>query len=731
MADSIQAYLDEYRCVGIRDLIDNFPSDDVFKAIAGGSAYIDLSADLLEDSAALRVYPDRATRTLFRRSEEESRPPPIAIPGMEEVHAGDKITWGDESYVVQIANEAQVSMRSSAGALQTISLTALRLLCEGKHAKLEAAPPDVRRRIADLTTQEIEDAVSRREALDAPGSSSYAPGTLAAYRRRIQGCHTYLDEIVALADDKRNRGNRTPRVPEQNRKLGSKAIASVYNRPEGASKIAAYGEYETLCAQAKDELGLPLRPVSYQAFCVWVDQERSHAKRGGKRFAYQQKALVPNLDNAFPRHGQRPHEVCYIDHTVATIATRARSGHALKKPTLSVALDGHTKNARALILSYEPPSARLVLQLMRDYWRRWGRWPKCISVDNGKEFHSRELAFFCKLLNIDIKYRPAAMPRFGASMERLLGATEEEVLGQMESNTRIMREPRTVTKSVNPFIAPVHTLESAYDRINEYLFNIRANRIHPELNMTPNEFEALRVQETGPREHVLSDRAKRELEEDINLLTAPHPHVWFHKVDQRRGVWVDNMWYMHPALRRLPKGSKVEVRVEPWLHRVVYVRVGKWLAAIGSNAAWCGNRTRREVEIALRAEKKAGPVLAKRDSLSARQRRAMNALHQRAPKFDETVALQMKETRDLYQRLGMTTALPIADVTRTHLENEPVASSAPASQSKCDDASFATPRIDGIEEADPKDLSRLAETGDACTDQALNVQEEDDVPGYY
>jgi transposase InsO family protein len=92
------------------------------------------------------------------------------------------------------------------------------------------------------------------------------------------------------------------------------------------------------------------------------------------------------------------------------------------------------------------PSVTIVLLAIRDYVRRWGRVPRVLSVDNGPEFRSKELAWVCRILGIDVRRRPPGMPRGGAAIERALGVAEEELIGQMEGNTRQMKGMRSINR---------------------------------------------------------------------------------------------------------------------------------------------------------------------------------------------------------------------------------------------------------------------------------------------
>jgi putative transposase len=201
-------------------------------------------------------------------------------------------------------------------------------------------------------------------------------------------------------------------------------------------------------------------------------------------------------------------------------------------------------------------------------------------------------------------------------------------------------------------------LPGTYGALEEYLFKVRPGRIHPALGVTPDEFQEARLKETGAR-----DFRGVHLTEDFLLMTSPHARRPFHKVDRQRGVWVDGLWYRHPAMKDVRKSEKVEVRIEPWNASVIYVYVrDRWVAATGTNTRWLAGRTHREVEIALREEQRRAKLDANKDSVSKKSLK-----HKDKPwlpeAFDPRLAEQQREMQALYGPKGLTTAMPLpADV---------------------------------------------------------------------
>jgi putative transposase len=62
--------------------------------------------------------------------------------------------------------------------------------------------------------------------------------------------------------------------------------------------------------------------------------------------------------------------------------------------------------------------------LKNSEWPIW-RKPKCIYVDNGKEFHSEALQRGCEVHGIKIEHRPLKCPHYGGIVERVIGTFME------------------------------------------------------------------------------------------------------------------------------------------------------------------------------------------------------------------------------------------------------------------------------------------------------------------
>ena len=126
-----------------------------------------------------------------------------------------------------------------------------------------------------------------------------------------------------------------------------------------------------------------------------------------------------------------------IDHTlVDTHIVDARDRGPLGRPWLTIAIDVATRAVLGFVLTLESPS-RLSLALCLRHaifpkeswlntigttgpWPMFGR-PRYIYTDNGADFRSTSFRLGCQRQHIQNGYRPVRTPRYGGTVERLLG----------------------------------------------------------------------------------------------------------------------------------------------------------------------------------------------------------------------------------------------------------------------------------------------------------------------
>jgi len=133
----------------------------------------------------------------------------------------------------------------------------------------------------------------------------------------------------------------------------------------------------------------------------------------------------------------KPLQRVEIDHTlVDTHIVDARDRGPLGRPWLTIAIDVFTRVILGFILTLESPSRLSVALCLRHAifpkeswlkkigavgpWPMFGR-PDYIYTDNGPEFRSPSFRMGCKRQGIENGWRPVRTPRYGGTVERLIG----------------------------------------------------------------------------------------------------------------------------------------------------------------------------------------------------------------------------------------------------------------------------------------------------------------------
>jgi putative transposase len=82
-----------------------------------------------------------------------------------------------------------------------------------------------------------------------------------------------------------------------------------------------------------------------------------------------------------------------------------------------------SRRGLALYLTFDPPSYRACMMILRECVRRHGRLPQIVVIDGGAEFQSTYFETLPARYECTKKTRPPAKARFGSVCERLFGTT--------------------------------------------------------------------------------------------------------------------------------------------------------------------------------------------------------------------------------------------------------------------------------------------------------------------
>lgn len=626
--------------------------DDVFKLIADGLMVADIDGASLSEPNRCRVFRDLAVRD-FENARGASASA-IPIPGMLDIRVGACFRYNHQPYTVTLVGQQQVVLSSSCGDKVEILLNTLDKLAASGNLVMEIETGDVSRpeTLSNFTEDELRTALARQQWIE---TSSLPGRTLRRLENKIAMAKiSGMDELIALVPRTRDRGNHVPRLSQEQEDAIAQVIREQYLTNRAVNKKFCHKVLRVLC----QEKGIPA--PSYPTLIARIKslyQTKADRARHGKRVAYQNSEFVMVLHADTPIHGVRPFQFVHMDHTQLDIeVASSRTGKALGRPWLSLAVDSYTRRILGFYLSFDAPSYRSNMMLLRDIVRRFHRLPQMIVVDNGADFRSDNFSLFAKTMGIHLRYRPAGHARHGAVLERLFGSLNTEYIHNLAGNTKATKVVRQTTGKFLPSRLAEWSLEALYYGIQHWAMDYYDQNTHSVLDISPREAFERGMAISGERPHRIVT-----LTQDFLIQTCPVVgRTGTRKVDRQRGIKLHEQFYYWCQEFSSPQvaGTQVPVRYDPWDASTVYVQINKrWVPAVCKTLAALGNMTETE-RAAISEEYVTHHPRSSSDELSVQ--RLSEFLRTFTP--DGALALQLQrqeENRHLYQHLNLGSILPI------------------------------------------------------------------------
>ena len=527
-------------------------TDEIYLLIATGGAYVDLSAAAIVEPEQVRVFANSETAGAYQRA------------------------CRDEG------EGATVSGRIGARSNQTPDIhgDAFRLLAGASEQDLIAA-----NRRYDLVKRHL-----GGEKAPLPIPARTLRFWIAQYRLAKD---KYGNGYVGLLPKTGAKGNRTSRLPEQSQKLLTEFVETDYENLKQKTMVASWAALKRKC----DERGV-ITP-SYVMFSAAVRQRpvfEQTLKRQGRRAAYTHASFYFELEPTTPRHGDRPFEIGHIDHTELDVeVVCSDTGRPLGRPWMTILTDAFSRRCLALYLTFDAPSYRSCMMILRDCVRRGGRLPQIIVIDRGPEFQGTYFETLLARYECTKKTRPPAKARFGSVCERLFGTTNTQFIHNLRGNTQITRNVRQVTKGNAPVGQAAWTFGCLYDYLSMFLFEIYDTIGHPALGQSPREAYLAGVESTGyrPNRVIAYDQA-------FLVATLPTTPRGTAKVSPGRGIIINHIYYWAEAFRDPTiECHEIAVRYDPFDIGIAYAFVkNRWMECCSEHHLVLKERSEKEVMLA-------------------------------------------------------------------------------------------------------------------------------------
>lgn len=642
-----------------------FKADHLFKAVADNLVVADLDRELLSDPRHCRLYRDETLREFCAAAART-----VPMPGKDKfvlnISSGTSFHYDGQDLTIDLVTDNKVICCPRTGNAISLPLDWLTEAFERGEitsAQIEEAP------VLDLArypTKLLNVGLKRQELLqNEVAGSKVSQRTMRRWRtRQSKAMLNGANEVVALVPNTASRGNREPRLNEHQVRLIQQVIDTWWRTSEASNYKACHNQLLLLCAN--EGVTAPSYPTLIKSIKA-QETTRDLRIRHGKRMAYQLGEFIDILYYDTPVHGSRPFQYVHIDHTQLDIELiSSRTDKPLGRPWLSLAVDAYTRRILGFYLTFDSPSYRSVMMLMRDIVKRYQRLPEFIVADNGRDFDSEAFMSFLRTLSVNLRFRPAGQPRHGSVLERLFGSLHTEYVHNLAGNTKATKVVRMVTGSHLPVNLAEWNLEPLYYGIQHWATEYYDQEKHPTLDCSPREAFARGLKVSGLRAH-------KYIAFNRDFLIATCPPVdreGVRLVDAQRGVKVDHMLYWNPDFRR-PNvaGHRFPVRYDPFDASSVYVYVkDKWLQATCRALHGLGQLTEFERK-ALTEEYK------RRSGTPGENERSIQRLREFMQVFTPEGALavefeRQQQNKALYSQLQLAAISPVASISKTRLEED-------------------------------------------------------------
>lgn len=588
--------------------------DEIYTLIAKEELYVDITKFVLAEPQQVPVFPSRETAAAFGNIIEVSTDHSPTRPRFIDLAVGAAIEWNNRSWKIANVGDTDISLIGEDKTFTEIPLEAFEALVRnGRIAGLplptDSLNDEAARILSNASEEELRIANDRAELVRLrlrgerlPANNNVPERTLRCWVAKYKTMETRCGSgYVGLIPQTHLRGFRGRKLPQATLALMAEFIENDYETHKQKRR------YEVWCVLKSECEERGVMPPSYKTFARAIRRGagyRQTLKRKGHRAAYQEEPFYWLLDQQTPRHGDRPFEIGHIDHTEADVeCPSSRTGQGLGRPWKTLLTDAYSRRILAVYLTFDPPSYRSCMMVLRECVRLHGRLPQIVVIDGGPEFRSTYFETLLARYECIKKVRPRAKARFGSVCERLFGTTNTQFYYNLEGNTQITRNVRQVTKSVNPKGKATWPLANLYDRECEYAYQVYDQIDHPALGESPRNAFLKGIASTGFRSHRLIP-----YDEDFLMSTRPSTPKGTAKLLPGRGVKIHHLYYWSESFRDPDiENKQLKVRYDPFDIGTAYALVkNRWVRCHSEYYAVFNGRSEKELLIAtkeLRAQK--------------------------------------------------------------------------------------------------------------------------------
>ena len=368
----------------------NVSADVIFGMIAANVLYVNLHAAPLAEPSQVKVYSSaEAASPACRCAHERPQLIPVAT-----LHRGNTVVWDTRLWRVVNVGIRSISLLSDDQTLTELPVSAFEALVQQKRTELasedlkKVAESSILERLSRASERDLRIANFRSGLVDRylhqqalPTMSEVPLRTFYRWVAQYRQAGTlYGNGYLGLLPGHSAKGNRTAKWPEATRREMAEAFEQDYETVKQKALYACWIKLRLACVNKG------IVPPSYKTFAIAAcrrDPYRQRLKRQGRRSAYALEPFYFELELKTPRHGDRPFEIGHIDHTELDVqVVCSRTGRVLGRPGVTLLIDAYSRRVPAIYLTFDPPSYRSCMMVLRECVRRHQRLPQ-IVVGNG------------------------------------------------------------------------------------------------------------------------------------------------------------------------------------------------------------------------------------------------------------------------------------------------------------------------------------------------------------
>lgn len=331
-------------------------------------------------------------------------------------------------------------------------------------------------------------AYGRNEVEAVAEEAGLSPSTI---YRWLKSYHAH-GVMTALMPRRRGWVEGASRISKQADAVIQKVIEDLYLTKQRVKVEVVVRQVQLECADKG--LASP-SPGTIRARIARISLRRKLRERG---YAEQARNKFTPVPGRFPNANCRL-AVVQIDHTpLDIILVDDEHRKPIGRPTLTLAVDVHTRMITGYYLSLDAPSETSVAMCMahsilpKQEWldlhgvdAQWPVWglPQTVHVDNGADFRSNTFRKACEQYGINLEYRPVKQPRYGGHIERLLGTILREIHGLPGTTFSSIRERDGYDSEKHA----VMTKDELEKWLVSFITKVYHQREHSGIGLTPTE----------------------------------------------------------------------------------------------------------------------------------------------------------------------------------------------------------------------------------------------------